>query len=336
MRWIVGGVMLLAAGLATAGQPAAGRGVAPARAVAPFDAAQAAAHQLAWAEQAGVPVAVKNSLGMELVLMPAGEFTMGSPEEEARRLPEETPHRVVLTRPFRLAACEVTQGQWEAIMGDNPAYWSPDGYRRKRGKDLDTSRFPVERVAWFQALEFCRLLSERPEERAAGRVYRLPTEAEWEFACRAGTETPYHFGAVHDGSQANSFGGAPYGVEKRGPYLNRPCDVGAYPANAFRIHDMHGNMWEWCADGYAADTYEKAPVEDPRGPDDAEARVIRGGAWRFSCDYCRSAVRHGYDPRIRAYDVGFRVAVDLSRDADVRTDAGAGVAAEPSPQEPRP
>jgi len=144
-----------------------------------------------------------------------------------------------------------------------------------------------------------------------GRVYRLPGEAEWEFACRAGTTTPYHFGAALDGSQANAFGGAAYGVEKKGPYLNRPCDVGSYPANAFGIHDMHGNMWESCADWCAPDAYETANAADPTGPATGEARVIRGGAWRFSCDYCRAAVRHGYDPRIRAYDVGFRVALDV-------------------------
>lgn len=100
-------------------------------------------------------------------------------------------------------------------------------------------------------------------------------------------------------------------MEKKGPYLNRPCDVGSYPANALGIHDMHGNMWEWCADWHAADAYAAAAVPDPPGPTEGAARVIRGGAWRFSCDYCRSAVRHGYDPRIRAYDVGFRVALDL-------------------------
>ena len=285
---------------------------APAAALeAPFDAAQATARQQECAVRAGVPATFENALGMSFVLVPPGAFTMGSPEAEPRRLPEETPHRVVLTKPVYMAAYEVTQGQWETLMGDNPAYWSPEGYRRKRGKERDTSRFPVERVAWFQAMEFCKRLADRPEERAAGRVYRLPTETEWEYACRAGTETPYHFGAVHDGSLANSFGGAPYGVDKKGPYLNRPCDVGSYPANAFGLHDMHGNMWEWCADWYASDAYVTATPEDPRGPESGDARVIRGGAWRFSCDYCRAAVRHGYDPRVRAYDVGFRVALDL-------------------------
>jgi formylglycine-generating enzyme required for sulfatase activity len=292
-----------------ADQPAAAP--PPPRAVAPFDGDRAAAAQREWAAHAGLPARFTNSAGMTFVIVPPGEFTMGSPDDEPRRLPEETPHRVVLTRPFYLATCEVTQGQWETLMGDNPAYWSPEGYKRKRGKDLDTSRFPVEKVCWLQAVEFCRKLSRQPDEKAAGRVYRLPTEAEWEFACRAGTETPYHFGATHDGSRANSFGGAPYGVEKKGPYLNRPCDVASYAANAFGLHDMHGSMWEWCADGYAEDAYKTAAVEDPCGSDDAPARVIRGGAWRFSCDSCRSAVRHGYDPRIRAYDVGFRVALDL-------------------------
>jgi formylglycine-generating enzyme required for sulfatase activity len=302
--------------------PAPAAGPPAAMLEAPFDAAQAAAGQQACAAGAGVPVTVANALGMTLVLVPPGAFTMGSPETEPRRQPEETAHRVVITKPYYMAACEVTQGQWEKLMGENPAYWSPGGYRRKRGKEMDTSRFPVERVAWFQAMEFCTKLSALPEERAAGRVYRLPTEAEWEYACRAGTTTAFHFGTVHDGSRANSFGGAPYGVEKKGPYLNRPCDVGSYPANALGIHDMHGNMWEWCADWHAADAYAAAAVPDPPGPTEGAARVIRGGAWRFSCDYCRSAVRHGYDPRIRAYDVGFRVAMDLP-----------AVAAAPAPPE---
>ncbi len=281
----------------------------PAQAAAPFDAPQARRHQAAWADYLAQPVALTNSIGLALALIPPGAFTMGSPETEVKRSSEEAQHRVRLSRPYYLGTCPVTQGEFERLMGGNPSYWSPWGYRRKRGVDVDTSRFPVERVSWFDAIEFCKRLSDLPAEQAAGRTYRLATEAEWEYACRAGTTTPFHFGNVLDGTQANMFGGAPYGTDKKGPYLNRPANAGTYPANAFGLYDMHGNIWEWCADWYDTGTYTNMTPADPTGPAQGEARVIRGGAWRFSAEWCRSASRYGYDPRIRAYDVGFRVAL---------------------------
>ncbi len=290
---------------------AAARGGTPPVVVAPFDATGARAHQQAWAKHLAQPVEVANSMDMKFALIPPGEFTMGSPENEVDRLNDEKQHRVRITRPFYLGTCEVMQGDFEELMGGNPSYWSSWGYRRKRGKDVDTSRFPVDRVSWLDAVEFCRRLSALPSEQAAGRRYRLATEAEWEYACRAGTTTPYHFGSILDGTQANACGEHPYGTDKKGRYLNRPTNAASYPPNDFGIFDMHGGVWEWCADWLARDYYGKSPVDDPPGPDETGQRVIRGGAWRFSCNFCRAAVRHGYDPRVRAYDTGFRVALDV-------------------------
>jgi formylglycine-generating enzyme required for sulfatase activity len=303
-------LMIPAAGCRT---PERAAGHAPASVVAPFNGQQARAAQESWASHLGVQVFVTNSMALAFALIPPGEFVMGSPESEARRQPEENQHPVRITHPFYMGAFAVTQGEFEKLMGGNPSYWSAWGYRQKRGKDMDTSRFPVERVSWFDAELFCRKISELPAEKAAGRVYRLATEAEWEYACRAGTANVFHFGDVLDGTQANVCGGHPYGTDKKGPYLNRPTNVGSYPGNAFGLFDMHGNMWEWCADWCDSGYYTNSPVNDPTGPADGEARVIRGGAWRFSADWCRAAARYGYDPRIRAYDVGFRVAMDVPR-----------------------
>ncbi len=286
----------------------------PPLAVAPFDAAQARAHQEAWAKHLGQPVFVTNSIGMPFALIPPGEFTMGSPEAEAGRDPAgETRHPARLTKPFYLATFEVTQDEFDRMMGYNPSYRAARLARTKQNYDVDTSRFPVERVSWFETQEFCKRLSELPAEKAAGREYRLATETEWEYACRAGTTTVFPFGDVLDGTQANINGNAPYGTEKRGPSINRPATVGSYPANAFGLYDMIGNKWEWVADWFARDGYIMAPVENPTGPAEGRERVIRGGAWRYPGAFCRSAVRHMYDPRIRAYDLGFRIALTMPR-----------------------
>jgi len=313
---------------AAASEPKRSAAAAPPWAVAPFDAQQARNQQEAWAQHLGLPREIPTAIGLSLALIPPGEFTMGSPPDEAGRHPQaETPHTVRIARPFYIALHEVTQDEFEHLMGYNPSYRAARVARMKQNFDVDTSRFPVERVSWIEAVEFCRRLSELPEEKAAGRMCRLPTEAEWEYACRAGAQTPFPFGTVLDGRLANVNGKHPYGTDAPGPSLNRPTTIGSYPPNAFGLFDMIGNKWEWCADWFAADYDAKAPAEDPQGPEEGAAKVIRGGAWRYPPVFCRSAMRYAYDPRIRAYDLGFRVALSAV--------ASSGAADRPKPENPK-
>ncbi len=285
----------------------------PEKAIAPFDADQAEKHQHAWAEYLGVPVEITNSIGMKLRLIPAGEFVMGSPESEVNRLDNEYQHRVRITKPFYLGRYEVTQAEYERVMKTNPSWFSSGGDGKEKVHDLGTSRLPVEEVSWDDAVEFCHKLSQLPEEKAAGRIYRLPTEAEWEYACRAGTTTPFHFGSELNGSQANCVGTRPYGTSTEGASLGLTTRVGSYAAaNAFGLYDMHGNVWEWCNDWYAGEYYTSSPENDPLGPTEATFRVIRGGCWRNSAWDCRAAFRRGFEPANRDDGLGFRVAANPS------------------------
>ncbi len=251
---------------------------------------------------------ITNSIGMKLVLIPAGKFLMGSPKDEQERRPDEEQHEVSITKPFYLGVYVVTQAEYEKVMGNNPSYFSPQGYRKDRVKDMDTGQFPVEAVSWDDAVAFCKKLSELPEEKKAGWVYRLPTEAEWEYACRAGTKTAFHYGDSLSSKQANFNGGFPYGGADKGPYLARTAKVGTYAANAFGLDDMHGNVWEWCQDWYDENYYKNSPKEDPPGPAQASLRVVRGGSWLYDGRDCRSADRGRDEPGYRFNDLGFRVA----------------------------
>ncbi len=272
----------------------------PPLAVVPFNADEATAHQEAWAKQIDQPVEVTNSIGMELRLIPPGEFLMGSPESEKGHRDLEGPqHRVQITNPFYLGSYEITQAEYEHVMDRNPSR-----FRRIWGQD--TSRFPVEMVSWEDAVEFCRRLSELGEERSAGRVYRLPTEAEWEYACRAGTTTPFHFGSAMDSREANCVDSTAFGETQTRLPLKRTTTVGSYNPNGFGLYDMHGNVGEWCADwsgGYGAN----GPREDPQGPRTGCYRVIRGGGWLNIPLQCRSAFRGATLPVTRRSFLGFRV-----------------------------
>jgi len=268
---------------------------------------KAVAAQKECSERLGLPVEISNCIGMKLKLIPAGEFLMGSPESEEHRRDNEYQHRVRTTKPFYLGVYEVTQAEYERVMGTNPSSFSKKGDDSDAVKDMHTSRFPVERVNWQNAVEFCGKLSELPEEKAGERIYRLPTEAEWEYACRAGTTTPFHFGSELNGSQANCDGTRPYGTSTEGPQLGRTTTVGSYAANAFGLCDMHGNVWEWCNDWYAGEYYTSSPENDPVGPTKAWRRVIRGGSW-CCAGVCRSAFRYWYSPGGRFVNLGFRVA----------------------------
>jgi formylglycine-generating enzyme required for sulfatase activity len=228
---------------------------------------------------------INNSLRMKLVLIPAGEFTMGSAiDQEGRFSNESPPQKVRISKPFYMGTHEVTQRQYREVMGANPSRYklSPE--------------HPVEQVTWEEAVQFCRKLSDWPFEKEARRVYRLPTEAEWEYACRAGTTTAFSCGDTLTDKHANF---------QRD--TDRTARVGSYKPNAFGLYDMHGNVWEWCQDWFDAGAYQTAAGADPAGPDTGAARVIRGGGWHSEGDRCRSAVRDSFTPAHRFHDIGFRV-----------------------------
>jgi len=246
-----------------------------------------------------------NSLGMLFVRIKAGEFLMGSPADDAEADDDERPqHRVRITKPFQLAQFETTQREFCAVMGSNPSWFSATGGGRAEVAGTDTDQLPVDMTTWDEAAEFCRKLGELPAERAALRTYRLPTEAEWEYACRAGSTTHYSTGDSLLPSQACV----------RDPMANgplRPRVVGSYPGNPFGLHDMHGNVWEWCADRYDSDAYRRAPPVDPRGPSDGTGRVVRGGDYRFVATMARSANRDYTRATRRDQGNGFRVVLEL-------------------------
>ncbi|MHB0959633.1 MAG: formylglycine-generating enzyme family protein [Pirellulaceae bacterium] len=248
---------------------------------------QVSPEQQAAAEKLGRPVMETNSMGMKLTLIPAGEFLMGSPSTEvglARGAPQ---HRVRITKSFYLGICEVTQAQYEQLMGVNPS--SFQGPQR-----------PIETVSWENAVEFCGKLSALPEEKAAGRTYRLPTEAEWEYACRAGSTTRYSYG--DDELLLGNYAW----FEGNSSSTTHP--VGEKQPNAWGLHDMHGNVFEWCEDWWELDYYLNSPVDDPAGPATGSARVLRGGCWSMPASLCRSADRDRFRPSIRFDGAGFRVA----------------------------
>jgi formylglycine-generating enzyme required for sulfatase activity len=228
---------------------------------------------------------------------------MGSPEDEAERSDDEALHRVTLTRGFWMGVTPVTQGQWQAVMGDNPSYHSRTGGGQDRVAGIshkDLLRFPVETVSWEDAQAFCARLSEG----LSGRI-TLPTEAEWEYGCRAGTRTPFHFGSALNGTQANCWGDHPYGTEEKGPKLGRPAVVGSYAPNGWGLYDCHGQVWEWCEDWYDEDYYVRSEGVDPKGSSNEESRVWRGGSFDCFAGYCRGAYRRWFDgPH---YSGGFRV-----------------------------
>jgi formylglycine-generating enzyme required for sulfatase activity len=275
-----------------------------------------------------LPAAFTNDIGMKLVRIPAGKFTMGSPKDEKGRDPvdkgSEEQHEVEITKAFYLGVCEVTQKQFKTVMGYNPSYFSTNG-KGKAGenyvtwppaggkdkvKDLaSTDDLPVENVSREEARTFLKKLSERKEEKGNRRKYRLPTEAEWEYACRAGTSTPFNSGTSLATSEANV--GA-IGGEKGA--LGRTCKVGSYKPNAFGLFDMHGNVWEWCEDWYDKDYYAKSPPKDPPGPGEGLYQVLRGGGWDSPGWSCRSAVRFRITPGGRYISMGFRAALVLSQE----------------------
>jgi uncharacterized protein (TIGR02996 family) len=257
-----------------------------------------------------------NSIGMRFVLIPPGSFLMGSPPSEQDRSDDEGPqHGVELTRPFYLGVFPVTQKQYLQVKGNNPSWFSAKGDGKNTVRGLDTDDFPVEQVSWKDAQTFLKKLSRLPAEVKAGRKYRLPTEAEWEYACRGpvSSSSPFHCGASLCSTQANFDGNYPYGGAAKGPYLARTCKVGSYKPNTFGLYDMHGNVWEWCEDWYDDSYYAISPGKDPLGPSEGSVRVGRGGSWIRGGAFCRAALRVWDPPSLRLGNLGFRLALVPSR-----------------------
>ena len=236
---------------------------------------------------------IENSVGMVLVPIPAGEFLMGSPETERGRRGTELQHQVTLTKPFLLGVHEVTQGQWQAVMGTTP--WKGEEYV-KEGDD-----YPATYVSWHDAVEFSRKLSEKE-----GLEYRLPTDAEWEYACRAGTTTAYSFG--DDDSELGEYAWYMENSEVAGQKYAHT--VGQKKPNPWGLYDMHGNVWEWCSDWHG--DYSSGSVTDPAGPSSGATRVECGGSWHRGAGNCRSASHGRGLPSFRYDNLGFRVALSPS------------------------
>jgi uncharacterized protein (TIGR02996 family) len=252
---------------------------------------------------------VVNSIGMRLALIPPGRFRMGSPAGEMERFRTEEAHEVEITRAFYLGVFAVTQGQWLRVMGTNPSCFCATGRGGEKVKGLDTGDFPVEQVSWEEAQAFLAKLTALPAEKEAGWSYRLPSEAEWEYACRGGasSSTPFCFGESLASAQANFNGEYPYGGAEEGPNLGRTCPAGSYRRNAWGLFDLHGNIREWCSDWYD-ENYGKSPAQDPLGPSNGSFRVVRGGSWGNVGLNCRAAVRIRFAPSHRGDLLGFRVA----------------------------
>ncbi|MCP5159694.1 MAG: formylglycine-generating enzyme family protein [Gammaproteobacteria bacterium] len=222
--------------------------------------------------------------------MPPGRFLMGSPENEHDRSDNELQHEVLLTRGFWLAETTCTQALWQAVRGKNPSHFKDD-------------RRPVEQVSWNAMQSFIARLNRA----IPGLEARLPTEAEWEYACRAGTATPFSFGEDITPEQVNYNGKYPYRRGKEGRYREETVEVASLPANPWGLYEMHGNVWEWCQDWYG--NHPAGPVTDPTGPKTGKGRVLRGGSWIDYGHNARSASRFRFGPDDRFVILGFRLAL---------------------------
>lgn len=233
-----------------------------------------------------------NGIVLEMVKIPGGSFMMGAPEDEEVKYNNEHPQHRVILETFFLGKFPITQEQYEVIMGENPS-------------KFQGSKRPVEKVSWYDAVQFCRKLSQ-----ITGKKYQLPSEIQWEYACRAQTTTPFHFGETITTDLANYHGDRTYGSGIKGIYREQTTDVGEFPANSFGIYDMHGNLYEWCEDCWH-DNYQGAPVDgsawvDGEG-DENYHRVLRGGSWYNDPVHCRSSARLGFIPDYINFSLGFRV-----------------------------
>ncbi len=237
---------------------------------------------------------ITTGIGAVLVRIKPGQYYMGSPPDDPSHLSVEDRHDVRISKPFYIGKCEITQEQYRAVMGTNPSSFCATGENSAPVEKTDTRRYPVECVSWDDAQKFCEKLSAREHRR-----YRLPTEAEWEYCCRGGTDTPYSFGQ---------------GITKNNVNMNDfyagPWRVGVFPENKWGLCDMHGNVAEWCQDYYSATYYKESPTNDPTGPATGVNRVVRGGSWNTVASRRRSAARSSDPPTTRRDDLGFRIVTE--------------------------
>ena len=302
---VAAGVISAALIAATAGRAAAD-GPAPELLKSPFSASDAKAKQHEWAKYLKRQVVETNSIGMKLTLIPPGEFLMGSPKSENGRFDNEKQHRVRITKPFYMGVYNVTLSDYftfyhasgyktEAVL-DGKGGWGVDSDGKFAQKPeftfwnwgkTQTNEHPVVNVSWNDAVAFCDWLSKKKE----AKKYRLPTEAEWEYACRAGTTTAFDCGDSLSSNDANFNGNFPYGGAAKGPSVENTTPVGSYRPNVFGLYDMHGNVWQWCQDRFDSEYYSDSPTDDPQGPAAGSSRVIRGGGWYDLAVNCRSANR---------------------------------------------
>lgn len=272
--------------------PEARQSPEPPRALAPFDAITAKQHQAAWAEYLHIPAEIANSIGMKMVLIPAGEFSMGSPALESDASQDEKPqHRVRISTPLYLGMHETTVGQFRTFV-EEARYDA--GTNWQTAFQAQTDEHPVVNVSWHDAVAFCGWLTKKE-----GKHYLLPTEAEWEYACRAGTETKWSFG-----DRTGDLGTYAWfdGNSRR-----RTHPVGQKQPNPWGLHDMHGNAWEWCRDWYDSSNYGASPIRDPNSLSGSSSRVDRGGGWISNAGRCRAASRDNRAPAFRNFAMGFRV-----------------------------
>jgi formylglycine-generating enzyme required for sulfatase activity len=274
----------------------------------------------------GSEISSPEALALTMVQIPAGGFLMGSPPEEPDRQGDEGPQHEVDLESFFISQTPITQAQWrevalwQALEGER---WgrelkpNPSRFQSREGKgearllagETRTANRPVEKVSWHDAMEFCNRLSQR-----TGRHYTLPSEAQWEYACRAGTSTPFHVGETITPELANYDGTYTYANGPKGEYRQQTTPVGMFPANAWGLQDMHGNVWEWCLDHWH-ENYEGAPrdgsawldAQECNDKDDSTTRLLRGGSWSYFPRGCRSACRYHDQPDDANSDVGFRV-----------------------------
>ncbi|HKB10711.1 MAG TPA: formylglycine-generating enzyme family protein [Vicinamibacterales bacterium] len=243
--------------------------------------------------------------GMTLVELPPGRFTMGSASSEAGRNDDEMLHDVEITHPFFIGQFEVTQQEWRTVMGTSPSHFSACG-----------QRCPVENVTFAEVQQFLTRLNAHvapPQSKAPSLRYRLPTEAEWEYACRARTTGPFYTGESLTTTQANYNGRFPYGSSPAGEFRQKTTPAGSFPLNPWGLGDMHGNVWEWTSDWYSAYSEAASANIDPHGPPAGEKRVIRGGSWYFDANSARCALRYTHAPQDKGFSLGFRVAADRMR-----------------------
>ena len=232
---------------------------------------------------------------LEMVSIPGGKFMMGSPPDEKGRDTSESPQHKVTVQPFFMGKYSITQAQYQEVMNNNPSYFNGDNR-------------PVEKVSWEDADKFCQELSKQ-----TGKEYRLPTEAEWEYAARAGTTTPFHFGETITSNLANYRGTSTFANEPKGKYRKETMSVGSFPPNDVGLYDMHGNVWEWCQDDWHS-SYVDAPNNGSAWlSEESSKKVIRSGSWNNSPVSCRSAVRDFFNLENAINDIGFRVVCSVPK-----------------------